>query len=209
KCPTVFMSKTSTTNIAAHLHTEYQIFKTQKWKEPSPSPSTTIPMPTGHQTIEQPISSDTVTRWNFTYLVLQQLLELQELILELAKSLANNPNHTTHADDNSLNEKMLSDEEWIDRNDMYESLQESMVSRWSDPEMIGWLASFLDPYFKTLSATLSTMQQEVLQELYKNIEISYHTNNLLTTNSALDTEMSSFFDNRIEPSSFSSIDTEL
>ncbi|CAG8800846.1 14006_t:CDS:2, partial [Cetraspora pellucida] len=61
----------------------------------------------------------------------------------------------------------------------------------------------------TLSAASSTMQQEVLQELCENIEISYHTNNLPTTNSAPDTEMSSFFDDRIEPSSFSPIDTEL
>ncbi|CAG8765117.1 8930_t:CDS:2, partial [Ambispora leptoticha] len=76
----------------------------------------------------------------------------------------------------------------IDVIEVYESLRESMVSRWSDSEMIGWLASFLDPRFKTLSAALSTMQQEVLQELRENIEISYHTNNLPTTNSAPDTE---------------------
>ncbi|CAG8613474.1 56_t:CDS:2 [Cetraspora pellucida] len=39
QCKTVFQPKTSTTNIAAHLRTEHQIFKTQKWDA---SPTTTV-----------------------------------------------------------------------------------------------------------------------------------------------------------------------
>ncbi|CAG8797530.1 19404_t:CDS:2 [Cetraspora pellucida] len=49
---------------------------------------------------------------NSTYLVLQRLLEFRKLILELATNLTNNSNHTIHADDNNLNEKILTDEEW-------------------------------------------------------------------------------------------------
>ncbi|CAG8753447.1 21773_t:CDS:2 [Cetraspora pellucida] len=39
------------------------------------------------------------------------LLELRELILELATNLTNNPDRTIHADGNNLNEKILTDEE--------------------------------------------------------------------------------------------------
>ncbi|CAG8563107.1 6498_t:CDS:2 [Ambispora leptoticha] len=52
KCTIVFMSRTSTTNIAAHLYTEHQIFKPQKWKAQPPLTSTTIPTATNQRTIE-------------------------------------------------------------------------------------------------------------------------------------------------------------
>ncbi|CAG8835443.1 13023_t:CDS:2, partial [Racocetra persica] len=52
KYTTVFMPKTSTTNIAAHLCTEHQIFKTQKWEVQPPLISTTIPTATNQRTIE-------------------------------------------------------------------------------------------------------------------------------------------------------------
>ncbi|CAG8517499.1 8447_t:CDS:2 [Cetraspora pellucida] len=67
---------------------------------------------TTNMSVLDPISSDTITRWNFTYFVLQRLLELQKPILELATNLTNNPDRTIHADGNNLNEKILTDEEW-------------------------------------------------------------------------------------------------
>ncbi|CAG8699491.1 5845_t:CDS:2, partial [Cetraspora pellucida] len=180
----------------------------------------------------EPISSDTATRWNSTYLVLQQLLELRESVLKFAKNLINDPDRTVRADGNSLNDKMLSDEEWtglkelyqilqpfaraltfvggnqyptlsmmyhtirhlfksldqiedkltnIEVIEMHQSLHKSMVSRWNNPEI----------------------------ELRKRIELSHHTSNLPTTDKVSDMEMSSFFDDGVEPSSLTPINTEL
>ena len=86
----------------------------------------------------------------------------------------------------------------VDVIEMHKNLRESIISRWSDPEMVGWLASFLDSRFKELSAASPTTQREVLWELREKIELSNYTNNLPTTNKAPDTEMSSFFDDEIE-----------
>ncbi|CAG8740352.1 19212_t:CDS:2, partial [Cetraspora pellucida] len=90
-------------------------------------------------------------------------------------------------------EYMLTNLEAIE---MHQSLRTSMF------------ATFLDPCFKTLSTTSFTIQKEVIKELCKKIELSNQKNTLPTTNQALNTEMSSFFDDEIEPSSLSRIDTE-
>ncbi|CAG8744609.1 16556_t:CDS:1, partial [Cetraspora pellucida] len=58
-----------------------------------------------------PISSDTTTRWNFTYFVLKWLLELQNSVVELVTYLINNPDHTVCANSNNLKERILLDKE--------------------------------------------------------------------------------------------------
>ncbi|CAG8517522.1 6214_t:CDS:2, partial [Cetraspora pellucida] len=93
--------------------------------------------------------------------------------------------------------------------EMHKGLRSSMISRWDDPEMVGWLATFLDPRFKTLSAASPTIQQDVFQEIHKRIKLSHQTNDLPSINQAPTTEMSSFFDDGNELSSLSPIDTEL
>ncbi|CAG8638264.1 11807_t:CDS:2, partial [Cetraspora pellucida] len=186
----VSTKKTSNSNIVNIVKK-----KKQAWEqlEPSPSPSTTIPTPTSYQTIEQVLQKHVENALPLSEI---QQNQLQKSILELAKSLANNPDRTTCADGlkelcqllrpfaraltfvegdqyptlsmmyptvrhlfknlNEIENKLTN----IDVIEVYESLRESMISRWSDPEMIGWLASFLDLCFKTLSAVSSTMQQE-------------------------------------------------
>ncbi|CAG8771601.1 7908_t:CDS:1, partial [Cetraspora pellucida] len=78
----------------------------------------------------------------------------------------------------------------------------------NNPEMIGWFITFLDPCFKTLSTASPTIQKEVIKKLRKKIELFNQKNTLTTTNQALDTEMSSFFNDGVEPSSLFRIDTE-
>ncbi|CAG8613492.1 57_t:CDS:2, partial [Cetraspora pellucida] len=148
---------------------------------------------TTNMSVLDPISSDTITRWNSTYFVLQRLLELQKPILELATNLTNNPDRTIRADVLDQIEYTLTNLEAIE---MHQSLRMSMF------------VTFLDPRFKTLSTASPTIQKEVIKELRKKIKLSNQKNTLTTTNQALDTEMFSFFDDGVEPSSLSRIDME-
>src|SRR5260363_215902 len=71
--------------------------------------------------------------------------------------------------------------------------------------MAGWLATALDPRFKMLSAASHTMQQEVMQELSKRINLFQPTN--IRQNPK--TDMSSFFEDDIKTLSLSAADIEL
>src|SRR5579859_6270313 len=77
--------------------------------------------------------------------------------------------------------------------------------------MFGWLATILDPRFKSLAAASSSMRNEVIQELRKRINLSTTTllsSNLPDTSLTAKSDMASFFDDEVELSS-SPVDIEL
>ncbi|CAG8750623.1 9834_t:CDS:2 [Cetraspora pellucida] len=153
-----------------------------------------------------------------------QLLELRDSISELATNLVNDPDRTIRADGNTLTERMLSNEEWKGLEELYQmeniltypsiieahkTLRTSLAFRWDDPKMDGWLATFLDPRFKTLSIVSPTMQQETIQELRRRLELSQQEENIPITNQVSKTDMASFFGDEIESSPLSPVDLEL
>ncbi|CAG8526017.1 13438_t:CDS:1 [Cetraspora pellucida] len=76
--------------------------------------------------------------------------------------------------------------------EMHQYLHTLMTSQWNDLEIVGWLATFIDPQFKKLSAASSTIKQKVFWKLCEKIEFSHQTNNLSTINQASATEISLF-----------------
>lgn len=211
--------------------------------------------------ILEPVSSDTVTRWNSTYFILKRLLELRDAIEELSKSLIRDPDRGIRSDGNILKEKILSKYDWqgleelsnllhpfaqasiymsgshyptlsmmypimyrifkhlnqIECNlthisviDTHKHIRESLNARWEDPKMTGWLATILDPRFKSLTIATSTMRNAVIHELRRKImQSELFNSNLTETIVATSNNISSFFDDQEDLNSFSNIDTEL
>ncbi|CAG8547847.1 13457_t:CDS:2 [Cetraspora pellucida] len=61
----------------------------------------------------------------------------------------------------------------------------------------------------TIYLVVTNVQQEVMQELCKKIKFSQQKSGIPIINQVLMTDMASFFDDGVEPSSFSSVDIKL
>ncbi|RHZ60424.1 hypothetical protein Glove_353g1 [Diversispora epigaea] len=94
--------------------------------------------------------------------------------------------------------------------DTHKHIRELLVARWEDPKMTGWLATILDPRFKSLTIATSTMRNVVIQELHQKImQSKLFNSNSIKTIVATSNNISLFFDDQEDLNSFSNIDTEL
>ncbi|CAG8722177.1 11104_t:CDS:2 [Cetraspora pellucida] len=81
---------------------------------------TVLNLTTKSNKILEPISSDTVTHWNSTYLLLQRLIDLHKAISVLAKNLVKDPDRIIRIDENNLKEKIITNEDWQGLIELYD-----------------------------------------------------------------------------------------
>ncbi|CAG8714364.1 11605_t:CDS:2, partial [Dentiscutata heterogama] len=169
-----------------------------------------------------PLSSDTRTRWSSTYNLLKNLFLLRNAIIRLANNLKQNINRQEQQDGTKLSDLLLSTEEWRSQypilgmmiptliklsrhlREFYSTIasqtvrtccstiNQSMLSRWSEPSSHSLIAAFLDPRFKQINYVTASKKRETIAHLCSLFNIQ-ESSTFISDSQPLNTNSSSFF----------------
>ncbi|CAI2197141.1 14995_t:CDS:2, partial [Funneliformis geosporum] len=113
--------------------------------------------------ILDPIASDTETRWNSAFFLLEQLIYFHNTLSALADKLVLDSDRSTRIDDAT------------------NLTSASLSRRWDIPDELGCIASFLDPRFKFLYFLSEEQIESTKQSLKTRIELLETPASILTT----------------------------
>ncbi|CAG8716602.1 34885_t:CDS:1, partial [Racocetra persica] len=129
------------------------------------------------------IASDTETRWNSTFFLLERLIYFCDTLSVLANKLASNPNRTTRSDSDDLKKLLLNSEDWTLLDELILLLRSfvdttNLTSGSSYPTLSLWyptlhcLREYLNNILQTItSSQIRTVCTEILASLYKHWDI--------------------------------------